>query len=497
MAVPPKYIPIVLGQRLTPREAYTRLGGAIRDDGQDVDCANLLNFLRAACTIPTVGTVPTIQRPPAQVLRVDEALYRHLRTNIVLRDLPSLQESNLLEPSLHVAQAINELVSEQRATRADTLARRLEDASTTPEGKWGPSLEIILRLTHSASAAALPPLWKDLAAATKRFEATAITRSIAATALLMGVAADSAPIVTPSLAAKLVTFNFGHPNSDDLNEGIHPFTVGYRSPTEADHARAQAQQHAMLMEGAAPRLADVIQLASTDKVRLPTTCLQAGITLESYRVLLQACLGADHPLTLEYSTFVRTWPQFAPKFEHQMSSQPLTPVLVIRWVQLRLNVWFTEQAASPLALVTPDLQRLYRDFRLEVPWQPSIPAAFTVRPRPVASTPAGAPTAPRQAATLSTSAATPAQAFVANPSQKPELLPWKDLPGTLRQYLRPPGGTPVPPPKNDAGGEHCLSWHLRGKCNTGCSRAGDHKTPNTGEVTRLVAWCGRVFPTVA
>ena len=64
MAVPPKYIPIVLGQHLTPREAYTRLGGAIRDDGQEVNCANLLSFLRAACTIPTAGMVPTIQRPP-------------------------------------------------------------------------------------------------------------------------------------------------------------------------------------------------------------------------------------------------------------------------------------------------------------------------------------------------------------------------------------------------------------------------------------------------
>jgi hypothetical protein len=64
-------------------------------------------------------------------------------------------------------------------------------------------LEILLRLTHSASAATLAPLWKELAAATKRFEATAITRAIAATALLMGAAVDVAPIVTPSLAAKL------------------------------------------------------------------------------------------------------------------------------------------------------------------------------------------------------------------------------------------------------------------------------------------------------
>jgi hypothetical protein len=142
---------------------------------------------------------------------------------------------------MHVAQAINELVMEQRATRADALAHRLEDASTMPEGKWGPALKELLRLTHTATAAMLPPLWKDLAAATKRFEATAIARAIAVMALSMGASADVSPIMIPSLAAKLVTFSFGHPNSNDLNEGIHPFTVGYRTPTKADHARAQAQ----------------------------------------------------------------------------------------------------------------------------------------------------------------------------------------------------------------------------------------------------------------
>jgi aromatic ring hydroxylase len=88
--------------------------------------------------------VPTLQRMASTVLRVNEALYQHIRTNIVLWDLPQLQESNLLEPSMHVAQAINELVIEQHATRADTIAHRLEEASTTPEGKWGPALEIRL-----------------------------------------------------------------------------------------------------------------------------------------------------------------------------------------------------------------------------------------------------------------------------------------------------------------------------------------------------------------
>jgi hypothetical protein len=254
----------------------------------------------------------------------------------------------------------------------------------------------------------------------------------------------------------------------------------------------------MLMGGAAPRLADVIQLASTDKARLPTTCLQAGITLESYRVLLQACLGVEHPLTAEYSNFVRTWPQFAPKFELQMGTQPLMPALVIRWVQLRLNVWFNEQAASPLCLVTPDLQQLYRDFRLEVPWQPSLPTAYLVQTRS-ATAAAVAPAAMRPAAvTASTpAAAARTQTAVVNERQKAELLPWKEVPGNLRLYLRPPNGPPVPAPKNDVGAEHCLAWQVRGRCNSACTRKGDHKTPNAGELSRLVAWCSRVFPAPA
>jgi hypothetical protein len=123
-----------------------------------------------------------------------------------------------------------------------------------------------------------------------------------------------------------------------------------------------------------------------------------------------------------------------------MATQPLTPVLVIRWVQLRLNIWFTEQAASPLCLETPDLQWLYRDFRLEVPWQPSIPEAYLVRPRPAASAPAAASVASRPAAPASTttSAASRApQAFLANEHQKAELLPWKDMPGQPAPALTP------------------------------------------------------------
>jgi hypothetical protein len=56
--------------------------------------------------------VPALQRAAATVLQVDATLYRHIRDNMVLRDLPGLQQPETLEPSLHVVRAIGELVVE-------------------------------------------------------------------------------------------------------------------------------------------------------------------------------------------------------------------------------------------------------------------------------------------------------------------------------------------------------------------------------------------------
>jgi hypothetical protein len=88
MCVPPRYVPILLGQALSPREAYTRLGGAICTDRFEGDCAPLLAYLRAACTLQTVQLVPSIQCTAAPVLRVDPLLFAHIRDSLVHRDFP-------------------------------------------------------------------------------------------------------------------------------------------------------------------------------------------------------------------------------------------------------------------------------------------------------------------------------------------------------------------------------------------------------------------------
>lgn len=505
MFVPPRYIPTLLGQSLTPRQAYLRLVGAVRTDGFELACAPLLDYLRAACTLPAGQPVPAVQRPAANVLRMDETLHQHIRENVVHRDLPRLRQPELLEPGLHVARAIGDLVTEHRATRADTLARRLEEATITPETKWGASLQLLTRLTQQGEHPVLPQFWIDLAAAPKRFEGTTIARATDATAVALGLAPDLAPVITPALVAKIAAFSFGHANSDELEQGINPFTVGYRNQDETTEARTQATQHAMLMDGAAPRLADVITLAASEKVRMPRTCIQVSITLDNYRVMLHTCFGPDHRLTAEFDYFTASWKARAAQFEASMGGEPLIPLYVVRWVQLRLNMWFQDQARLPVQVSVPDLQELFQDYRLENPWYPRIPAAYVTRsavPAPtIVPVPGRIPTTPPPASPAAAAGGGAAgggggtSTMVRNESPNAALLPWKATPGRLRDILRPAGQPAVTIPRNDAGLEMCVAWHVRHMCSSQCSRQRDHKAHSTGERARLLAWCRATLPT--
>ena len=48
-------------------------------------------------------------------------------------------------------------------------------------------------------------------------------------------------------------------------------------------------------------------------------------------------------------------------------------------------------------------------------------------------------------------------------------------------------GKPIP--KNANGGDHCLSWHLCGKCKTDCVRKADHIVYDGAALEPLFEWC--------
>ena len=98
--VPPAYVHLVVGRKLTPREVWEELVGAIRLDGREEDCRHLVNWARVALTLRTaddghagppqppvncLGNV-TEALPP---LAVDAALQQH-RWDLLSRDLPAL-----------------------------------------------------------------------------------------------------------------------------------------------------------------------------------------------------------------------------------------------------------------------------------------------------------------------------------------------------------------------------------------------------------------------
>jgi hypothetical protein len=48
-------------------------------------------------------------------------------------------------------------------------------------------------------------------------------------------------------------------------------------------------------------------------------------------------------------------------------------------------------------------------------------------------------------------------------------------------------------PKNDSGSDMCVSYHVKGICNSDCGRKSDHKPHSEGETTQLVNWSTAAF----
>jgi hypothetical protein len=62
----------------------------------------------------------------------------------------------------------------------------------------------------------------------------------------------------------------------------------------------------------------------------------------------------------------------------------------------------------------------------------------------------------------------------------------------VRDVLQRAGPTNRVPTNND-GTEMCLSYHMKGVCNSNCSRHQDHKEHQASEDNAMVNWCERNY----
>jgi hypothetical protein len=221
-------------------------------------------------------------------------------------------------------------------------------------------------------------------------------------------------------------------------------------------------------------------------------------------------LGATHGLTQAYDAFWRRWSTSQQHLLSVYTQQPaLLPTLAVRWVQLRISLWFAQQAMDNAPLEVLNFVELLNQIHLRMPWEPTFPSQFydtresstsqaTVQAAPVSTTagkqPLPASHSGTTAAVVTTNPMAPptvrsrgAEERKATPIN-PKFQRFVDMNLRVRDVLQR-AGTTNRVPSNSAGVEMCLSYHMKDNCNVNCARKGDHKEHTPAEDQAILRWC--------
>jgi hypothetical protein len=74
-------------------------------------------------------------------------------------------------------------------------------------------------------------------------------------------------------------------------------------------------------------------------------------------------------------------------------------------------------------------------------------------------------------------------------------LPYKETGQRVREVLKKAVEKGRALPKNAQGVDMCVSYHVKGICNSRCGRKGDHRAHSEAETKSLLAWCVVAFAT--
>jgi hypothetical protein len=432
------------------------------------------------------------------------------RWNLVITDLPALNPGATLAAGNAIATSLNALVSDNRVFRQADEIRREQEKSRTPEKCFSRiGVLKLLRLCQVTNSDELPEMWLNLAAEPRRQDGImAIQQAFNGTAQSLGLFGVHIPI-TPDIVGKIRSVALEMANAEDLTTGIHPFTFAYLDSSEIAEAYAIAEQYKMLHDDRGmPTLQDAIVLSTPSRVKLPRSLSEAHIYFQNFRVALHVLMGSTHTLTQAYDAFWRRWSTSQQHLLGVRTAQPsLFPTLAVRCVQLlRISLWFAQQAMENAALEAPNFIELLNQIQLHMPWEPTFPSHFydtrSIAPQSPAANlmtttattiaPIVAPTVgltppattPEPAATIRGRGAMERKAQPVNPKFQKFL----DMNLRVRDVLQR-AGTTNRVPKNSAGVEMCLSYHMKGACNVNCARSGDHKEHTPAEDQAIVRWC--------
>ena len=409
---------------------------------------------------------------------------------------------------------MGELVSKQREARQEATTRRIEDKNKTVDQYFAQNTTILMRLCQVDSSTDLPQVYQDIAKGGKRQERTLLQRAFDQTALDMGYTSMVFP-VPPELATKIVSLAWRGDN-DDLSVGLNPFTCAYRPNAEVQALERLISLYELVnTSGAAPSLADARALNTTDqKIALPATWMQLGTSLKLFHVLTMVLFTGEHDAVLRFGAFMQEYRAQEHVLESLRPSrtgyQLLGPALLLRWVQLRWTCWLDEQWNTSAKVPFPDLGEVFRRIKVQEEWEPRLPAKHLMDippalqgtpppPVPPYAPPApGVPPArpPAQPRPAGRAGALPAEPYsgvsVSNPVFESAFAPYRAMGLKVKAVIdrAVAAGVPAPGvPLNAAGTPMCVTWHVKGFCNSGCHRSADHAAHEPADREALIQWC--------
>ena len=402
MAVPQPYAHLVLGQRMHPTNVWTELVGAIRADRREAELEPLVNWVRVACVGVIGATRASNDLPPANLagtlgtdiyapIRVGPLLQEH-RWGVLCQDFPHWV-GPVVDPGDRFLTALTAMNADQARRDRERQAERASAAGpATPQQKFPHAFPRFLRVAGGTTEEDLPPIYADLARASKAELRLALQASVDARALEPGAATSLPPIITKELVDMVKTGALGaHPmERDDLTKGLHPFTCGFARGARDEAVRIRVEDYDSSLAGTVQATLAEQAAFRTKEVPLPTQTWHAAQMLRGTSILLDVVQGVNHPHAVEYRRFVaEDWAEIQQTVDMSTEADQayignVLP-LVLREVQLRMVGYFRKTLAAALGQGTPppnyaDITTAIalRHFQALAP----IPPAYRAQPRP-------------------------------------------------------------------------------------------------------------------
>ncbi len=504
---PPKYVPMMMDP-ISPREAWRTLRAQIVTDGHEVKCRALIEWLQVAMLATDANNRHSpleVQHPAAPV--ADAILLEH-RHQILLQDFPHLAQNQHAVQQNQIATQVGHLATVIQQENVAAAQRRQDEKVKSISSLVGDAGVIrLLRWCQKNEATLLPPIWSTLANTTKGQQILAFQFAVDQLKQELNLH-DLQFIITPVLFNKLKQLHFIMTSIHALESGIQPFVTG--ETTEEGAALSVEMWTALTDDKASPAIADLQAMLKSTK-QLPKLLIHSRESIRRTTLLLAIALGGDHPVVLNLESFLATFiskESFLITYVPKSQAQHLLPILINKWIAVRLNKWYKDQAKTVAHIPAPIFTDVFDKMEMDEPWEPSLSLALTQSLRQNANPPTMAPTIPPQLPVPPPTATPPTNpptggnnngggrqrenTSMTNPDFCTEVMGrFADMPNISARTVRRREWESNPWPKSKVRTEEpmCLAYHVKGLCNQNCGRIYDHVCYTAEELQPLKQWC--------